>query len=291
VQFSLSPGFPGCSAHLAERGIVWDLWRLMDSVRRPGAYAILNCTCGYPPDAGLEERVCVSHPDEHTVVWELDFKGLAPAIDTAFNHPQGFMRLVFDRTEYEADVRAMLRAVRMTASTPVPIADLSTLKFHAGLEKEYPRLRYAVADLFEPTVHGECDAEEFLALDAEAPWPREPLFTPDTLFEVGFFGTNLFRINGKTTHDWIGRWFTRWDALAAFCHWQGFTRRFALRNGNKALPGDPNEFILELGYDAETCHRTGYAFASALQRCLSESRTAPDVKVRYVRQDLAATID
>lgn len=56
-------------------GIVFDLLDLFHSAQRPGSYFLLNCACGYPPDAGIEEMVLVSHPDANTVIWELDVRG------------------------------------------------------------------------------------------------------------------------------------------------------------------------------------------------------------------------
>ena len=286
LSFSLAPAFPGCGDKLDERGIVWDLWRLMESVRRPGAYSILNCECGYPPDADLETHVIVSHPDHGTVVWELDCRGLSPALDDAFVHLDSFLRLVFEREAYEAEVRAMLREVQQTARTPVPVVDLSEAHGFGGMEKKYPGCRFVADYIFEPTVHGNCDAEEFCALDAEAGWLREPLFVPGTLLEIGFFGDELLRIDGCVHHDWIGHWFTRWEALVAFNQWMScVSRRFALPSKGVKLnmSGDANEFVLLPGQDAENCHRSGESFVEVLRRCLGEGKTAPGVEVRYVR--------
>lgn len=286
VTFSLTPAFPGCADTLRERGIVWDLWRLMESVRRPGAFPIVNCECGYPPDACLETDVLVSHPDDATVVWELDCKGLSPALDSAFVDLDGFIRLVFERKAYEADVRGMLREVQQTAHMPTPVADLAEAYDFASLAKVYPGCRFVTEYRFEPTVHGDCDAEEFCALDAEVDWSREPVFAPGTLLEIGLFGDRLLRIDGCPSHDRIGRWFTRWEALVAFRQWMsGVTRRWAL-SGNGItpdMPADHGDFVLRPGQDGEICHRSGEAFAEVLRRCLSEGKTAPDVEVRYVR--------
>lgn len=285
VTFSLTPVFPGCGGKLAERGIVWDLWRLMESVRRPGAFSVINCECGYPPDANIETDVSVSHPDDATVIWELDCKGLSPALDDAFCHLDGFIRLVFERKAYESYVRGMLREVQNTARTPTPIADLAEAYDFGSLEKLYPDCSFVADYRFEPTVHGDCDAEEFCALDAEADWPREPLFAPGTLLEIGLFGDRLLRIDGCLRNDWIGRWFTRWEAHIAFRLWLGYVnRRFTFSSIGMLtdIAADPNEFVLAPGQDRETCHRAGEAFAEALRRCLSEGKTAPGVEVRYV---------
>jgi len=285
VTFSLTPAFPGCGDKLGERGIVWDLWCLVESVRRPGAFSVINSECGYPPDAYIETNVSVSHPDDITVIWELDCKGLSPALDDAFVDLEGFIRLVFTRKAYETDVRGMLREVQNTARTPTPIADLAEAYDFEHLEKMYPDCRFVAEYRFEPTVHGGCDAEEFCALDAEADWPREPLFAPGTLLELGSVGDRL-RINGRPSHDWIGRWFTRWEALVAYHQWMGCVskRRALTSNGiTTNMVADHNEFVPHPGQDDETCHRAGETFADVLRRCLSEGKTAPGVEVRYVR--------
>ena len=285
VSFGLMPVFPGCSARLAERDIVWSLWSLMDSVRRPGGHWILNGECGHPDDAGIGQPVCVAHPDERTVIWELDVSDLGVALDEPLAARRGFVRLVFDRAEYEAAVRAMLREVRATADTRVPFGELAGLHHSNLLASEYPASSDAVADVFVPAEHGECDAEELLALDIEAPWPREALFAPGTLVEIGLFGSDLHRVNGGPSQAWLGRYFTRWAALGAFRAWSGFTRRGLLRTGGGRAVGDPNELVFAPGSDPEECHRSGAAFAQALQRGFDEGATAPGVRVVYVRCD------
>lgn len=257
----------------------------MESVRRPGAFSIINCECGYPPDAYLETDVSVSHPDDTTVVWELDCKGLSPALDDAFADLDGFIRLVFDRAAYESDVREMLREVQKTARTPAPVADLTEAYGFGKLEKLYPACRFVAEYRFEPTVRGDCDAEEFCALDAEADWPREPLFAPGTLLEIGMFGDKLLRIDGSVRGDWIGRRLTRWEAHMAFRRWLScVNRRFTFSSIGMQTNGtaDPNEFILAPGQDRASSQRAGEAFAEALRRCLDEGKTAPGVEVRYV---------
>lgn len=287
---SLTPVFPFCSDQLAERGIVWDLWRLMESVRSPGAHYILNSECGYPPDAYLEQAVLVSHPDRNTVVWELDIPGLRPALEEAVSDEEGHIRLIFTRDEYESDIRAMLRDVQMASRATVPVEAPRNTYGHPFLVSNYPDLRQLPIGEVEPTVHGDLDLEEFAVLDAGAEWPRAPLFATGTVLEIGFFGHELQRLDGHVRHDWIGRWFTRWEVLAAFRRWIEYvSRRFALRwyGIQEAVCGDPNEFVLLPAHDSDACHRAGEAFADALRRALSEAETAPGVTVRYVRHDIA----
>jgi hypothetical protein len=293
VSFSLTPVFPGCSDELAERGIVWDLWALMASVRQPGAYSILNSECGYPPDAYLEAHVLVSHPESDVVVWELDIKGLRLALGEWISEPDGFVRLVFVREEYEADIRAMLCEVQRINGTPVQLANLTGAYGYAFLNKEYPGIQSIVADVFEPTCHGDVDGDELTELDADAVWPSEPVFVVATELEIGFFDDRLYRVDGKVQHDWIGRWFTRWAALDAFRQWLAYVRRayalrFAANDMEVQVPEGvaPNVFVLMPDRDIENCHSAGEYFAQTLQRSFREGKTAPDVVVRYARLDL-----
>jgi hypothetical protein len=283
VSFALTPVFPGCSDTLAYNCIVWNLWYLIDSVRRPGTHWILTCECGYSPDAEIEWGVLVSHPNENTVVWELDFAGLAPVCDEAFRHLDGFMRLTFDRTEYESDVRAMLREVQQTTRERVPFDQLVSLHGHANLEKEYPGCRHAVADRFEPTTHGDCDADEFLELDADAPWPREPMFAPGTVIELGNFRT---RVNGKESFDWIGRWFTRWEVLAAYRAWTDYTNYSTMHTGQGRQYRYTDDPAIDPGRKVIIKNGHGEALVNAMRKCFAEGNTAPGVDVRYVQCDV-----
>jgi hypothetical protein len=113
------PEFPGGSARLAERGIVWDIFRLIESVKRPGAHQLLTSDCGYAPDSYLNEAMLVSHPDADSVVWEIDIEGLRPALADNFEPVRyGFIRLVFRRDEYEADIRRLVLELQRAAATP-----------------------------------------------------------------------------------------------------------------------------------------------------------------------------
>jgi hypothetical protein len=293
VSYSFTPVFPGCSDELAERGIVWNLWALMASVRQPGAFSILNSECGYPPDANLEELVLVSHPASDSVVWELDINGLRPALGRWLSEPDGFIRLVFVREEYEADIRAMLREVRLTHGMPVLSGNLTGAYGYAHLRQEYPADQSVVADIFEPTCHGDGDGEELAALDAEAVWSREAIFPVATELDIGFFGDRFFQIDGVARHDWIGHWFTNWSVLGAFRQWTAYVMgAYGMRStplGKHAqLPESlsSNTLVLLPERDIESCHRAGEYFVQTVQRSFQEGKTAPDVAVHYVRIDL-----
>lgn len=61
------PIFPLAHPLLAARGILWDPFSLLESLRRPGGHQVLTSACGIPDDAGLGERIQVSHPDAQTL--------------------------------------------------------------------------------------------------------------------------------------------------------------------------------------------------------------------------------
>ncbi len=284
VEFSLTPEFPWCSEELAKRGIVWSLRDLLASVRTPGAYQLVTCTCGYAPDAGLEERICVSHPDAESVVWEIDIKGLAPALADTLANIEGFICLRFVRDEYEVDIRAMLREVQETAYKPVSLAQMAAANGIEYLRSEYPACLSLPAEVFEPGERG-CDLEDFVVMDCEAPWGRKPVLRAGRLLEIGLFDDWLARVDGNVDKDWIGRWFTRWVTLAAFRTWDAyFFRRYGL-NG-VLLEADevrPNGIVMSFNDALEACHVAGEHLAAAIQAQFDEGETAPGLVVRYVR--------
>jgi len=287
LEFSLTPKFPWCSDKLAERGIVWSLWDLLASARCPGAYQIVTSECGYAPDAYLEQRICVSHPDAMSVVWEIDIKGLARALDDALEVVEGFVRLRFVREEYEADIRAMLREVQETARTPVTLAQMAGAHGFEFLCGNYPDYTSLPAAVFEPGERG-CDLEDFVAMDCEAPWGRKAIFPAGTRLEIGLFDGELARLDGNVDRGWIGRWFTRWVALVAFRTWGShFSRRFALGLDRAYLENNDtvrsNSFVLQPEKELEACHAAGERFAAVLQALFDEGDTAPGVTVSYIR--------
>lgn len=284
VEFSLTPEFPWCSEKLAKWGIVWSLRDLLASVRTPGAYQLVTCECGYAPDAGLQELICVSHPDAASVVWEIDIKGLTPALDKALAGIEGFIRLCFVRDEYEADIRAMLREVQETAYKPVSLAQMAAADGVEYLRNEYPECLTLPAEVFEPGERG-CDLDDFVAMDYAAPWGRKPVLRAGRLLEIGLFDDWMARVDGNVDKDWIGRWFTRWATLAAFRAW---TPHYSRLYGFGCVPLDSNNvgqncFVLSSNDALEACHVAGERLAAVIQAQFDESETAPGVVVRYVR--------
>lgn len=285
-----TPVFPLCHPALVERGIVWDVMRLVDSVKRPGGHQVLTSDCGYPPDSGLEGLVHVSHPDTRNIVWELDIRELNPALADRLAGANGFIRLNFERDRYEADVRALIRDLRDHATRSIRLEDLQETFGFDALESTYPTLKTLQVDRLEPDHRG-------MDLDPEAPWAPEPLWPPGTLVEFGFFvvddGQALMRVDGEPRRlDWPPRFFTRWETLSAFKNWIALVHRgFALPFHHRDLPSthERNRFFLLQEQDRARCHAAGRSLAETVQRHYREGETAPDVSVRYVECPLAAS--
>lgn len=282
------PDFPGCSARLQERGIVWDVFSLIDSVGRPGAHQLLTCECGYGPDAGLTEPVLVSHPDANTVVWELDIAGLRPALAERYAAiERGFVRLLFKRDECEADLRRLVADLQRKATTPVNTADLPA-EFNAQhlLGDASAPSQIQVGEL-EPDRQG-LALERLLALSATDAWPRTPLWPAGTLVEFGFFahgdGHSLVRVDGDVQRvRWAGELFSRWHVSAAFQTWTSHTQRaYWLATTAKVPSGvGQNAFVLIKEADRTRLHADGRSMAALFRAAMEECNTAPGVWVEY----------
>lgn len=266
------PVFPGCSPPGANPDAVWDPNELLKSVRRPGAYELFTCTCGHAWDAGIEGTVHVSHPDPHTVVWEMDVREMREVLDPVLAcEPEGFLRWVFDRADYEAGVRRFIRELQQSVRRLWPVRELpEDVEGIFWLHQDYPHLDAVPVEILQPEQTGE-ELEKLLALDPDEVWTPEPLFPAGTRIEVGFFPDEehdrLIRIDegGKHSYGWRDRDYTRREVALRFGDW--------MRQVDWAA-------------DRAPCHATGRAFAEALAASLREGHTAPGVEVRYVERAL-----
>jgi hypothetical protein len=289
LVLQMTPVFPGCHPALAERGVVWDVFSLIESVKRPGAHQLLTGDCGYAPDVYIEESVLVSHPDGHTVVWELDSKGLRPALDVAVDDEDGFVRWTFAREDYEHDVRALLREVQARIAKPVAVNELTDTYGLDHLHRNYADLKTLRVEDFEPDTRGMAE-ERLLEIDPDAPWPREPVWPAGTLLDFGFFkeahGHNMMMVNGQVQKAcWPGHYFTRWEALSAFKAWIATTERGLTLPAAMMALGDKvahfNTYFLRQEEDRHVCHAAGHRLAQVLQQGYEEGHTAPEVTVCY----------
>ncbi|MGZ0018965.1 hypothetical protein [Nitrosomonas sp. wSCUT-2] len=308
------PDFAGSGNDLAGRGIVWDVFALIDSIKRPGGHQVLTADCGYAPDVYLEERVLISHPDSNTVVWELDIVGLHPALDKTLTGDRvGYVRLEFAREQYEADIRALVKALQQAGRGPVSVTALDSRTHGLNhLLADYPACDSLPVDELEPNVEGGMALERLLELDADEPWPRTPLWPAGARIEFGFFpgksGHELMRINGEYSGcRWPSHYFTSWKVIIAFRSWLSYAHRAYVFDPDRKLPFatslprtgpithgtdiDPNDFVLLHASDRQRCHDAGRRFAAMFQASLQEGETAPDVTVRYCENFLHAADD
>lgn len=289
------PSFPRCFDKLHETMIVWDVLSLIDSIKRPGSYELLTCQCGSGEHAGLRERVLVSHPDNGSVVWELDIPGFKMALDDSlFEITEGFIRLIFSRDEYELDIRNMVRELQRRGSAPVPVTAICDEFYKKTLFDSFELHHDSITvGEIQPDRHG-MTLEKILELDADEPWEREPLWPQGTVIEFGFFrsdsGHELMIVDGICTlSTWPGSYFTRWCVHSAFERWMSFVKRvwslgyFGLTASYSA---NANDFVLTNRQAEALCHEAGRRFAATMQDCLNEGETAPNVTVCYEETDL-----
>jgi len=284
------PDFSGCHPDIGRTGIVWDPLLLWKSIIRPGGYFLLTCSCDYPPDAGIEEMVLVSHPDDRTVIWELDIKGLFPALDKRIFPDEGFVRLVFNRDDYETEIKSMLHELRHRLVNPAPIAELSDVNGFDHLIRLHPQLAAIAVGEFEP--NGGCDEmDTLLGMDPEAARSMQPIWPPGTVIEFGFFDRGGARCQEVMIVDglplpganWPTRYLTRWSTLIAFCSWMAYVQRGHAMSASWVELGGQfnNTFFLTKGSDRERCHEAGKVLASLLQKSYEESNAAQGVTVAY----------
>lgn len=289
LEIRAIPLFPGVFERIGEEAdIIWDLSALIKSVKRPGAHQVITCSCDYAPHADLEQAVWVSHPDEHTVAWELSIEAMRPALaDVFFEQEDGFIRVVFARDEYEADVRSLLRELQHICSRPVLINTLVNPGHVEALRRSCPGLEHILVESMEPG--GQLALEALLELDLDASWAREPLWPAGTQIEFGFFkhlhGHNLMRLNEVRVDAWPGWFFTRHAVAVAFDAW--LTSLQAERIS--ASSGDA-EFESKKAWSDVPCHVAGRQFAAIFQVSLNEGFTAPSVTVGYRESPQSALI-
>lgn len=252
----VTPVFPGCHPALFERGIVWDPAALREAARRPGGHQVL-VVGGHGAERRIEDSVRVSHPDARTIVWELDLQRLGVALDEAVagTAQDGFIRLLFDRNTYEADLRELLHEVQAHDGAPVPGDD--------GL----------------------------IAWPREPVWPANTRVEFGYFEDAA--GPALMRVNGKLERaTWPGWNFPRWEAMHAFRRWLDWTALDASWPPKPQASGRDGRCAslryLRQEADRTPCHDAGRRLARVLQTCLNEATTAPGVAVTYVECPLVA---
>lgn len=155
VDMQAVPHFPGCSENLQEQDIVWDIFALMESVKRPGRHYVFTCSCGTALDADLYQSIQVRHPDADTVFWDFDVQALGAALEERYSeYEHGFIRLVFARPAYETAIHGLFNALRSAGSTPLDISSLTDTRGLACLRREYPQMSLIQVEEMNPNSQG-----------------------------------------------------------------------------------------------------------------------------------------
>lgn len=240
-----------CGLELAgEYGdIVLDLKALFESARKPGGYFLLTCECGYADDADIKEFIFVRHPSPDTIAWELDIQGLRSALvkEMWLTHQDGYVRLIFERSQYVADLRRMVVEVQQ-----------------ANKELE----------LYELAGRGDYGfVEELLAFDFDASIIAEAIFPPGSHLEFRLEGDEYCWLNGKKLKDWPPHYYPSWEINRAFKKWTQFFQR--------GYAGNPNLLYLPDENDRIACDAAGNELARMLQKCIDESGNSPQITVSY----------
>jgi hypothetical protein len=194
----LIPVFPGVRPDIKEKtNIVWDLPQLLESIRRPGGYHVLNCSCGDTGHANILEAMFVAHPDDETVVWEIDIPSHRSALDEGLRATEGVLRITFNRAAYEADIFAMLDAVLSAGTPDLPV------------------------DEYDPDRGGEA-YERLQALAKKNDWSRQPILPPGSILDFRIHRDDWMLLDGRHLREYAPRLFTRRAALQAFDRWADF---------------------------------------------------------------------
>lgn len=229
--------------------IVLDLKPLLESARKLGGYFLLTCECGYADDADIKELIFVQHQSPDKIVWELDIQGLRSALvkEEWLTHQDGYVSLVFDRSQYMADLRRMVEEVQQA-------------------NKEL--------DLYELAGSGDYGfVEELLAFDFDAPIVAEPILPPGSHLEFRLEGEEFCWLNGKRLFGWPPHYFSRWEINLAFKKWMRFFQR--------GYAGNPNQLYLPNENDRVACDKAGNELARMLQQSTDESGYSPHITVSY----------
>lgn len=246
-----------CGLELAGKfeDIVLDLKALIASAVQPGGYFLLNCECGCPDDCEIEEMIFVHHPNEHSIVWELDVQGLRTALikEDWLTHQSGYVRLVFDREQYEADLRRMM----------VEVKQANTLLELYGLA---------------PGDYG--FTEYLLVTDVDLPFVVEPILPPGSHLEFRLEGSALCWLDGKRWNGWPSRFFPCWQVNQAFKKWIEFAQRgYAIKDA--AQPSKANYLYLLDENSRAACDAAGNELVQKLCACINQGVNFPKITVSY----------
>jgi len=275
----LEPRVPYCEKDLFDKGIVFDLRALIDSVSRPGCHFIFNCTCGIHDCVGLDDGVHVAHPDTKHIVWELDIEGCAPVLQPDFRGP-GFVRLIFDRAQYLRSVQSLLEEIQSLAAL-LQSLECCDRQDQTGRVAPYAnRFDQVKVDGIQPAFDNDESLTTLLAVAPSLDWRARPMVSPGSRMAVGLFGDSTLAVEGDAVPDWLPRWFTRCSVARAWANWPVQWLSGPTEDGG-IPPESAAGWRRPAAIEAEHFDRLGRRFAELFARSLREGITAPGVEVTY----------
>lgn len=241
----------------ADTEVVLDLVQLLYSAKTPGGYDVLTSSCGYGPDAEINECVYVSHPGADLIVWYLDWEKYDIHIHPDMPRCGRGLELHFERAQYEADLFAMWREVE-AADLDLQVYELQPAGWH-----QFEPLRPALQHLSR--------------------LPLVPVLPPGSLLEFGFVGDECYFINAQHGGSWPTRLLPDGRTRDAFETWMTFVKR-----GWTLIP-DPNlknDFFLLHEEDRDACEGAGRRLVACLRQAWSASVPPQAIEVRLLPCDL-----
>lgn len=237
------------------RDVVLDLKTLIASARKPGGYFLLNCECGIADDAGIMEMIFVHHPNEHSIVWEFDVQALRAVLvkETKLIQQCGYVQLVFDREQYETDLRRMMAEVKQAN---------------------------AILELSEVAPNDYRFTEYLLGADTDLPFVIEPILQPGRHLEFRMEGQELCWLDGEKLNGWPTHLFPCWQVNQVFKTWIEFVQRgFAIKDA--AQPLEANHFYLLDESCRAACDAAGNDLVQKLRACVNQGVNFPEITVSY----------
>jgi len=275
----LEPRVPYCESDLYDKGIVFDLRALIDSVSRPGCHFIFNCICGIHDCVGLDDGVHVAHPNTKQIIWELDIERCAPVLQPDFRE-SGFVRLIFDRAQYLRSVQSMLEEIKSLAALPQPLECCDRQDQPGRVATYAKRFGQLKVDGIQPAFDNDESLTTLLTVAPSLDWRARPMVSPGSRIAVGLFGDSTMTVEGDAAPEWLPRWFTRCSVSRAWADWPVQWLSGPVEDGGIA-PESAAGWRRPAAIEAEHFDRLGRRFAELFARSLQEGITAPDVEVTY----------
>lgn len=277
----------------SDYGLCYDPRALLESTQFPGEHYVLTCECGVPDDTSIWAPICVSFPDDHSIVWEWDRPRNHHCLQPPYQGDDGFVRWRFSRADYEAQVRAIFislqqhfaHAPSMDEVLPHVVQDSST-DFAADTRCEMSQV-WGGYDCVQSVELAATNLDQLGRRGAPSPSP--------SLIEVGFFGseqykgTALYRQYCPERSELHPR-LTRWAVQKAEYIWlSDIYNCFLPVHLEKPPEAGLNDSVRDPKRPERDVHEAGRHYAKLLGAAL-ETELGPGPIVNYVAHSLHVAV-